>query len=218
MHLSTAQKSGLVWVFSGLFLCTYGTLGLLQVDIPGLEQLVNFIQKTEGVYIFSTAFLAIFLEGLYIVGNFIPGSTFVLLIAIFAQAGGANTFFLTILAIFVGWCSAGAINIFITSKFISHATKQSLSQTTVNDRILTTWYPAFRANYEVAQVVSGISPLRVFWSSVRVKIWACSGAALYALILPHLIDINELDNEDGFTSVLLVALICIFVGIWHMRR
>ena len=90
--------------------------------------------------------------------------------------------------------------------------------TPVRDRILTTWYPAFRANYEVAQVVSGIPPLRVFWSSLRVKIWASLGAAAYALILPFIIDMNNINNEEGFATVLGVSIICIGVGVWQLRN
>ncbi len=218
MRISAKQKPALVWIVSGLFLVIYSGLGLLDVSIPGVEELVKFINSTSGMYLYAAAFLAIFFEGLYIVGNFIPGSTLVLLLAIFAQAGGTFAFLGTILAIFVGWCLAGAINIFLTARILKQRGLPIAPATPVRDRILTTWYPAFRANYEVAQVVSGIPPLRVFWSSLRVKIWASLGAAAYALILPFIIDMNNINNEEGFATVLGVSIICIGVGVWQLRN
>lgn len=216
MRISSKQKPALVWIVSGLFLVIYSGLGLLDVSIPGVEELVTFINSTSGMYLYLAAFLAIFFEGLYIVGNFIPGSTLVLLLAIFAQAGGTFAFLGTILAIFVGWCLAGTINIFLTARILRQRGISIAPTAPIHDRLLTTWYPAFRANYEVAQVVSGISPLRVFWSSLRVKIWASLAAAAYALILPYIIDMNNINNEEGFATVLGVSIICIGVGVWQL--
>ena len=217
MKLTTNKRSALVWILSGFFLLFYGLLGLLEFTIPGLEELSSYIEEMTGMHLYTAAFLAIFFEGLYVVGSFIPGSTLVILLAILAQTGGIVTFLYTIFAIFIGWCVAGAINIFITSKLIAKTDVPSLAELAVHDRMLTTWYPAFCSNYEVAQVVAGISPLRVFWSSVRVKVLASLGAAAYACIVPLIIDVENLQNEDGFFTVLLIGVICVGVGVWGWR-
>jgi hypothetical protein len=216
--LKKTSYAGLVWIASGAFLLIYSGLGLLSVAIPGVEELVTFIQHTSGMYIYLAAFMAIFFEGLYIVGNFIPGSTFVLLLAVFAQAGGTFTFLGTILAIFVGWCFAGAINIFVTAKIIQRQGARLPQPATVHDRLLTTWYPAFRANYEVAQVVAGVPAWKVLVSSLRVKIWASLGAMVYALILPYVMDINTVNNDEGFWTVAAIALVCIIIGIVQLYQ
>jgi hypothetical protein len=218
MVFSQTKRAGMVWVLSGLFLLAYGGLGLFAFTIPGLQELVVFIQDLSGMHLYTAAFLSILFEGLYIIGNFIPGSTLVLLLAILSQTGGITSFLFTIVSIFCGWCLAGYINIFVTAKVINRSTVPPLSELVVQDRLLTTWYPAFRANYEVAQVVSGIPARTVLWSSIRVKFYASMGAALYALILPYFIDINSLNNAEGFAIVSLIGIICIAVGGWQWKR
>ncbi len=217
MSLNNTQRSGTVWILSGCFLLLYSALGLLDISIPGVEDLVAFMQHTEGWYVYLAAFTAVFFEGLYIVGNFIPGTTFILLAAILAQAGGTLTFLGTILAIFVGWILAGCINIFLTAKILARRGQSIETPPTVHDHFFTTWYPAFRANHEVSQVAAGIPPLTVLWSSLRVKVFASSAAALGALILPFIIDIKTISNDEGFTTVFILALICLSVGIWQAR-
>lgn len=218
MSLSNTQRAGTVWILSGCFLLIYSLLGLFDISIPGVEDLVAFMQQTEGWYVFLAAFTAVFFEGLYIVGNFIPGTTFILLAAILAQAGGTLTFLGTILAIFVGWVLAGCINIFLTAKILAKRGHRIETPPAVHDHFFTTWYPAFRANQEVSQVAAGIPPLTVLWSSLRVKVFASSAAALGALILPYIIDIKTISNDEGFTTVFIMALICLTVGIWQARH
>lgn len=217
MGLSSEKRSALVWIISGLFLLCYGGLGLLQFTIPGVQELSSFIEDMSGMHLYTAAFLSILFEGLYIIGNFIPGSTLVILLAILSQAGGTTSFLLTIFAIFVGWCVAGGINIFLTARLINQDSVQTTEELTVHDRFLTTWYPAFRANYEVAQVVAGIPVRTVLWSSIRVKIFASIGAALYALIIPFFIDVQNLNNEEGFAIVFGIGITCVVVGVWQWR-
>jgi len=88
----------------------------------------------------------------------------------------------------------------------------------VKDRFLTTWFPAFRANYEVAQVTEGGRPLKVFISSVRVKFLASLAAAAGLLIIPIFIDIKQVSNEEGFASVAVVAAISFTVGFIKLRK
>ena len=58
-----------VWILSGLALISYACIGLTQTNIPGVEQLVDFVQSAEGNYIFLAAFIAILIEGLYFIGS-----------------------------------------------------------------------------------------------------------------------------------------------------
>ncbi len=156
MSLSAPKRGGLVWILSGSFLLLYSGLGLLDVSIPGVQELVSFMEHTEGWYVFLAAFIAIFFEGLYLVGNFIPGSTFILLTAVLSQAGGTMTFLGTILSIFLGWCLAGFFNIFVTAKILAKRNTLESTQPPVHDHYFTTWYPAFRANHEPSRHFSRV--------------------------------------------------------------
>ncbi len=209
----------LVWIVSGCALSTYGLLGLLHVGIPGVEELVGFLENADGIYIYIAAFLAIFFEGLYFFGNFFPGSTIILILTILSQAGGPLVFVGTIATIFFGWCTAGAVNIIMArtyQKKILGSTSEP--QTTVSDNLFTTWFPAFRANYEVAQITEGGNPWRVFLSSVRVKFIVSLGMLVTTFLIPYVIDIKEVDNEEGFLSVAVIALIFFAVGIYKLRE
>lgn len=185
--------------------------------MPGVEELVNFINRAQGGYLYLGAFLAIFFEGLYFIGSFFPGSTLVLLIAIVAQAGGTTQFFTIIMTIFMGWLLAGVINILL-AKYFSHVLKLEKNQLQkLKDNAGVTWFPAFRANTEVAQITEGHSAAQVFLSSARVKLLASAGAAIYALIIPFFVDIQTLDNNEGFWSLGLVALITFGIGIYKIK-
>jgi hypothetical protein len=83
----------------------------------------------------------------------------------------------------------------------------------MSDNLWITWYPAFRANKEVADVVAGHDPFVVLLASLRVKAWASLGAMIYALILPYFINLSTVSNTDGFLTVIVIAFICISIGI-----
>lgn len=223
MSLHTVKKeelySAFVWFGSAVALLLYGFLALLNQTIPGVEELVAYISSVEGVYVYVAAFLTIIIEGLYIVGNFFPGSTLVVLLAVFSQIGGTAHFLLTIFIIFLGWSVAGAINIFGASQYRSRILKSSHDlAVNVHGRPWTTWHPAFRASYEVAQVVEGGEPYAVFWSSVWVKLRVSVVMAGVTALIPFFIDIHEISNREGFLSVLLIAGICFVVGALKLRR
>ncbi len=215
MFIKQQNKAGLVWVLSGTFLLSYSLLGLLKIKIPGAEDLVSFMSQTEGWYIYAAAFTAIFFEGLYLVGNFIPGSTLVLITTILASAGGTVVFLGTIIAIYLGWMLAGIINIFVLAKLFAKSDKIKIAEPAIHDHFFITWYPAFRANHEVSQVVSGIPVKKVFISSWRVRTIASGAAAIGALIIPHIIDIRTINNEEGFATVFAVGIICLGVGVYQ---
>lgn len=209
----------LVWIVSGCALSTYGLLGILDVGIPGVEELVGFLENADGIYIYIAAFLAIFLEGLYFFGNFFPGSTIILILTILSQAGGPLVFVGTIATIFFGWCAAGAVNIIMAQTYQKKILGTSIApNTTVSDSLFTTWFPAFRANYEVAQITEGGNPWRVFLSSVRVKFIVSLGMLVTTFLIPYVIDIKTVDNKEGFLSVAVVALIFFAVGIYKLRE
>lgn len=210
--------SGLVWIFSGCLLLTYGWLGLTKTNIPGVEELVAFINSAQGLYLYLAAFLAIFIEGLYILGSFFPGSTLVLLIAILAQTGGVLQFLGVILTIYIAWLLSGLINIFGAKYFSKTLHLDSKSLDKIVDNTGLTWFPAFRANTEVAQITEGHSVKEVLLSSVRVKTYACLGMAVYAFIIPFILDIENRTNEEGFWSLSIIAGISFGVGGYKLYQ
>ena len=211
--------AALVWLFSAFALLVYCVIGLLDTKIPGVEQLVEFISNADGSLIYLTAFLSIFIEGLYIVGAFFPGSTLIVIVTLLSQLVSYSVFFLTVLAIFVGWCLAGMVNIFIARLYRDTVIHQiNKEEFVLRDRTWTTWFPAFRANYEVSQIVEGGESKAVFLSSVRVKFWASLVMALCTFILSYFIDINEVTNEEGILSLLVIALITFVVGVIKLKR
>jgi hypothetical protein len=216
---SSRYYGALVWIVSGCALSTYGLLGLLHVGIPGVEELVGFLENADGMYIYIAAFLAIFLEGLYFFGNFFPGSTIILILTILSQAGGPLVFVATIATIFFGWCTAGAVNIVMARTYQKKILKTAIpNNTKVSDNLFTTWFPAVRANYEVAQITEGGNPWRVFLSSVRVKFIVSLGMLAVTYLIPYVIDIKEVDNNEGFLSVAVIAGIFFTVGIYKLQK
>ena len=211
--------SALVWIIAGATLSIYCLMGLFSTKIPGVEELVLFLSTLEGKYIYIAVFMAIFIEGLYLISSFFPGSTLVVIIALLSQLSGPLAFTFTMITIFVGWCLAGVVNIFLARTYRLKISKlQENSGLEVKDRIWTTWFPAFRANYEVAQIIEGANPKKVFLSSVRVKFWASMAAAICLLIIPLFIDINKLSNKEGYLSVAVIAGISFIVGFIKLRR
>jgi hypothetical protein len=212
MKNKSSFHSGLVWIASGTALIIYASIGLIGVAIPGVEELVDFVQGAQGWYIYPAVFLAIFIEGLYVVGSVFPGTSIVLLTAIIAQSGGWTTFFGVLLTILVGWNIAGIANVMLARICkLSGETGQTNNHQDEYPEI--TWFPAFRANTEVAEVVEGKSVTQVLLSSLRVKTLTTAALAIYAFFIPYLIDIDKLENDEGFIGLSLIALISIGVGV-----
>lgn len=211
--------SGTVWVFSGVVLTIYGIMGLLEMNVPGVEELVDFASNADGHHIYLAAFAAMFVEGLYAIGSFIPGATLVVIIAVVSQTGGMGVFALTIGSIFLGWCAAGIANVMFAKIYHQKVTKSTHDPDfDIQTKPWATWFPAFRANYEVAQVTEGGEPLKVFISSLSVRFWASLVAALTTLLAPLFIDINEISNKESFLSVGVVAAISYIVGAAKVRK
>ena len=214
-----ALYGGIVWLVSAGALFIYGIMALNSQSVPGLEELVSLLTSVEGSYIYLSAFVAILIEGLYVIGNFFPGSTLVVLLAILSQTGGIASFLLTILIIFLGWCLSGAVNILLASQYKTRFQKTSHDTLIdVKGRPWTTWHPAFRASYEVAQVAEGGSPMKVLLSSVIVKAQVSTVMVGVTYMIPKYIDIKTLSNKEGFLSVLAVACICLVIGIYKLWK
>ncbi len=95
----------------------------------------------------------------------------VLIFPILFRVGGIVLFFFTILFICLGWCLAGVVNIFGAKFFGEKILKKFPNpDLKVVGRPFTTWFPVFRANYEVAQIAEGGEPWKVLWSSIKVKL------------------------------------------------
>ncbi|MFT5831824.1 MAG: hypothetical protein ACI9SY_000197 [Candidatus Paceibacteria bacterium] len=205
--------SGLVWLVAASALGIYALAGVLGLPAPGVEQLVGWLGQVDGCWILLAAFLSIFIEGLYFFGSFLPGSTLVVVVAILAQLQSWLVFALTIFSIFLGWVMSGVVNIVFATRVRNAIRKDVDPDFIIEDRALETWFPSFRANYEVSQIISGGQPWKVFWSSVRVKVWGSIGATGYVLLLPFIVDVTELQNNEGFLVMFLVAAIMVVVGV-----
>ena len=206
------KRSGYVWIFSAAVLATYALLGLTGLAIPGVEDLVGWLAKAEGWEFYVAGFVAILLEGLYIIGNLFPGTTMVLLLAVLSGVGGWLQFAITILAIFLGWSIAGLINIYVAHRSLNRDLHTHTSEIIVKDQLLLTWLPAFRANHEVAQIAAGAPLIKVIISSFRVRFIASLAAAAVAALVMFFVDITSIENEEGFASVIVLAFIMALVG------
>jgi hypothetical protein len=213
------KYAGIIWILSSVSLIIYALLSLQNQNIPGMKELIDFLSDVDGLYIYVAAFITILIEGLYIVGSFFPGSTILVLLSILSQVGGVAPFVFTILAVFLGWCVAGIINIACAKIYGAKILQKSHNPAyQVTDRPWTTWFPAFRANYEVAQIAEGGDPYKVLLSSIRVKFFVSLFMLGSLALLPLFLDIHELGNEEGIISVLAVAGISFMVGIFKIRK
>ena len=201
--------SKFVWIFSGATLLIYALFGLFNKSVLGVEELVSFISNISSSYILIAAFLTILVEGLYIIGNFFPGASLVMFTALISQVHGPLFFLQTIFVVFVGWSISGGVNI-LFAKFFK---KEDSLEKTTSENLFLTWFPSFRANYEVAQTLEGRSPVKVFISSIKTKAFVSFLMIFFLLIYSYFIDINEIKNEEGFITALVVAAISIFVGL-----
>ncbi len=210
--------SGIIWMLSGLALSIYGILISQNANIPGLEVLISFLGTIDDQYIYLAAFFSILIEGLYFIGSFFPGASLVLLLAIISQTKGMLVSLITIFLIFIGWSISGIINIYLAKIYRKKIIRLEENEDyRVSHRIWTTWFPAFRASYEVAQIVEGGNPFKVFISSLWVRFCATLFVGAVAFIIPLFININDVSNREGYASIAIVAAISFAVGIAKIR-
>lgn len=217
---TSVRISGYVWIVSGIILFGYGLIGLFDRSIPGIEQVVIYLSNVNGRYIYAAAFTVIFIEGLYLIGNFFPGSTMLIILAIGSQIHGFNVFMITISTIFIGWSLSGIINVglgkMLQTQMIYKTDRIQTSSPVSNPWL--TWFPAFRSNYEVAQIIEGNSMASVILSSIKIKIITSLMMAIVLLIASFFVDVSKIENEEGFLSLAVVAIICISVGLLKIKR
>lgn len=211
--------AGIVWILSALALAIYNIFLLTNTSVPGMEELVSFLVTIDTKYIYLAALISVFIEGLYFIGSFFPGASLILVLAVISQANSPITLLVTTALIFIGWSLAGIINIYSAKAYRSRIIKLQHSEDyEVKDRIWTTWFPAFRASYEVAQVTEGGKPIKVFISSLKVRFWASLFVGALALIIPFFIDIQEVSNEEGLMAIVVIIIINLWVGISKIKE
>lgn len=216
-HTEHHTRSGYVWVVSATALGIYALIGLSNVRVPGVEELLTLLDSASGWQFMAAGFVAILLEGLYVIGNFFPGTTTVLLLAVLSSVGSWWQFAGTILAIFLGWCVAGLLNIAFAYRLFRAGKPLPEHVFIVHDNIWLSWFPAFRANYEVSQIAAGGNVWQVVSSALRVRFFASLAAAGLAALVAALIDLTTIDNEEGFASILVIASIMLIVGWSELR-
>lgn len=187
-------------------------------QIPGIKELVNFLSNIDDKHVYLAAFVAVFIEGLYFIGSFFPGASLVLIIAIISGTSGYVVFCTTLLLIFIGWSIAGIVNIYLAKIYRSKIIKLQHSENyQVKDRIWTTWFPAFRSSYEVAQVIEGGNLLKIYVSSLKVRFWATLFVGGLALIIPLVFDINNSSGRESFLTISVVFLISLATGLRKVK-
>jgi len=211
-------NASLVWFFASLSLFLYGILVLYEIGIPGIRDIFSFLESIPQEYIYFTAGGALFFEGLYIVGNFFPGTTIVALIAVLSSFFGYQAFFFTLFALWIGWVSAGAVNIFVSAFFYKKKKIKTPSHSSLKDNIFFTWYPSFRASYEVALVLRGEKPLTVFLSSLRVKTILIILLLIGGMIVPYIFDVGSMSNEEGVITTFIASFLSLCVGVFYFRK
>lgn len=210
--------AGLVWILSAVVLFIYGILLSFGFNIPGVEELISFLLDMEEGYIYLAAFVFIFIEGLYVIGNFFPGASLVIFIAIISQSSSPLIFLVTITFIFIGWCLAGAVNILVAHYYRSRVIKLIGKENyDIKNKAWGTWFPSFRSSHEVAQVIEGGNPLKVFVSSLKVRVWTSLLVGGIAFVTPFFFNIEEITNREGYISLIIVAAISLVVGLLKIK-
>jgi membrane protein DedA with SNARE-associated domain len=210
--------AGIIWIISATALLIYGILLFLNSEVPGMGELVNFLTNIDKKYIYFAAFLSIFIEGLYFIGSFFPGASLVMIVAIISGASGYLVFCTTLILIFIGWNLSGIINIYLAKIYRNKIAKLAHCEDYhVKDRVWTTWFPAFRSSYEVAQVTEGGHPMKVFTSSIRVRFWATLFVGVVALVIPLILNINNLSDRENYITISVVFFISLIVGFRKIK-
>lgn len=204
------KKSAIVWAISSFVFLLYGLCFLFEADFLAVDKVVKFIQEIDTSYIFAAAFITIFIESIYVIGTFFPGSSLVLMFAIIAAINNMSNFSLVIFAIFAGWTLSTLVNILI-GKLGSTA---GIVHNKAKENYWISWFPAFRATEEVAQISCGVKPIRVFISSFKIKFVTSLIMAGIAFALSKTADINNVSSEEGYLASFLACAICLTVAVF----
>lgn len=208
--------SAWVWIAASGVMYVYGLLGLFALEVPGVDALISYIQSIHTSYIIIAAFLVILIEGIYAIGAVFPGSSFTLLLAAIAGLQSPGQFILVLIAIFSGWSVSSILNI-VYARYI-YKPESDTPEEKLSSHVWYTWFPAFRANYEVAEIARGVSVKNVLASTLLVKLIATIVVGAIAFIVPLFIDISQIDSKEGFLGVLLIATITLGIGLFKRKK
>lgn len=220
MHISfvvneSHKRAAFAWLFAAFALSVYASLVVSHTFVPGVADILLWLQHIDTRHIYVTALLAASVEGLYVVGAFFPGTSLIFLSALTAGLGGVHTLVVTSVAMYIGWLCAGVVNVAFAKRFVKNGATPSVLK--ISKRLmLVTWYPAFRAAQEVAEVLDGTSPLSVFISSAYIKFLAVTCFFFGALLIPHVISVGEISNGDGVVTVFALAFCSFIVGMYYL--
>jgi len=217
------KLAALTWMVSALLVISYAVFGAMGFQIPGVRELADFLVGLSDIWASSAAMIAIFIEGLYLIGQLFPGSTVIVVLAISANFRGLTSFGLTIFLIFVGWLLSGFANIAVGKLLRKRAVTnfsegENVFQAPPSSSKWITWFPAFRANYEVSNVVEGYAWKEVMISSSKIKLITSLIMGATLLALAETIDIHSMDNKDGFISLLVVGIISFGMGFFKLKN
>lgn len=211
--------SGIIWIISAVSLLLYIVFLSSNSNIPGIKELISLLKSIDNKYIYITAFIAMFIEGLYFIGSFFPGSSLVILIAIISGTSNYSIFFKTLLLIFIGWSFSGLFNIYFAKIYREKVIKlKQIDEYIVEDSMWTTWFPAFRSSYEVAQVVEGGNTTKVFFSSLKVRLLATILVGILSLFIPFVLDVDKSSSGENYIVIFIVFLISIIIGIRKIKN
>ncbi len=214
--------SGIIWIASGILFIIYEFLNIyFDLNIPGLKEIINLLNNSPDYLIFIISFLVMFIEGLYILGNFFPGSSIIITITSLSQYDGNGKFILIIFIIFLSWTSSGIINMWIAKKYKYILEKRYPPKKNkifmVKDNILGTWFPSFRSNYEVSQILEGGIFSEVLKSSLRVKFFISIIMGLISYSIAILWDVKKIDDNEGLIFTIFISIIMIIVGVKKIK-
>jgi hypothetical protein len=212
-------QSAWVWIFSSLIMLIYGSLGLMVFDLPGAEELTGYIQSIPTLYLIIAAFIIICIEGIYGVGSIFPGSSFAILLAAVAGLESIEQLIIILISIFLGWSLASVINIY-SVKYLRKSPNSHINETSTSTKTHAwyTWFPPFCASHEVAETVRGMNPTSILLASMSVKFVATILMGIAAYFVPLMFDIENIESSDGFTGVIIVALLILGIGISKYRN
>lgn len=214
--INTNKKSAYIWIVAGIVFFIYSYILFSNIEINIIESLITFLSNINKEVIYLGAFIAIFIESIYLIGTFFPGSSLILLLAIASQFNGMATYFITILSIFLGWSLSTFVNIYI-GKALLDKNEVPTKTNKIKENYFITWFPAFRANDEVSQASIGRPVTEIIQSSLKIKFVTSLIMMIAVIIIANTIEFATA-VEETYTSVIFVGFVCLGVGIYKLIR
>lgn len=121
--------------------------------------------------------------------------------------------------IFFAWSIAGAFNVFVAlcikKGFIKNYYIESIN---IESNKWISWFPSFRANYEVSQIFEGYSWKKVFIVSSKIKLIASFVLMIILYLLSFIIDINSINDREGFFSLFIIGVISLVIAFFKYKQ